>query len=137
MTPDSVVLGVLTMQLTECKLHRLVMHAHMRHLRCCHGILVNHLYYQYRRPKDFKAGLASGAKSVGKGFLAGTVGLFAAPAVGAIQGGPLGFGKGLAAGGHLCSSYPLLWQHRQHPPFGRLALCYLLLVTYLMSSKIP
>lgn len=54
--------------------------------------------FSLRRPKDFKAGLASGAKSVAKGFLGGTVALFAAPAAGAVQEGPIGFGKGLAAG---------------------------------------
>jgi len=54
--------------------------------------------FSLRRPKDAKAGLASGAKSVGKGFLAGAATLVAAPAVGALQEGALGFGKGLAAG---------------------------------------
>mmetsp|Transcript_19840 Transcript_19840/g.59945 ORF Transcript_19840/g.59945 Transcript_19840/m.59945 type:complete len:108 (+) Transcript_19840:374-697(+) len=54
--------------------------------------------FSLRRPKDAKAGLASGAKSVGKGFLAGAATLVAAPAVGALQEGALGFGKGLATG---------------------------------------
>lgn len=53
------------------------------------------------RPKDAKAGLASGAKSIGKGFLAGVVTLVAGPTAGALQEGPLGFGKGLAYGAPL------------------------------------
>lgn len=51
-----------------------------------------------RRPKDAKAGLASGLKSIGKGLLGGAVSLFAAPAVGAHQDGFVGFAKGAVAG---------------------------------------
>jgi curved DNA-binding protein CbpA len=54
--------------------------------------------FSLRKPKDAAAGLASGAKSVAKGVLAGTVGLIAAPAVGASQEGFVGFAKGAAAG---------------------------------------
>lgn len=54
--------------------------------------------FSLRKPRDAKAGLASGAKSVAKGVLAGAIGLFAAPAVGAHQEGFKGFAKGAAAG---------------------------------------
>lgn len=54
--------------------------------------------FSLRKPKDFRAGLASGAKSVAKGVLAGTIGLVAAPAIGAHQEGFKGFAKGAAAG---------------------------------------
>lgn len=64
--------------------------AHLRPHRAC-------------RPKDAKAGLASGAKSIGKGFLAGLVTLVAAPTAGALQEGSLGFGKGLAYGAPLAA----------------------------------
>ena len=50
------------------------------------------------RPKDAKAGLASGGKSILKGIAAGAAGLVAAPAIGAVQEGGLGFAKGLGAG---------------------------------------
>ncbi|KAL4451590.1 hypothetical protein ABPG75_007252 [Micractinium tetrahymenae] len=54
--------------------------------------------FSLRKPRDLKAGLASGAKSVAKGVLAGTIGLVAAPAIGAHQEGLAGFAKGAAAG---------------------------------------
>lgn len=54
--------------------------------------------FSLRKPKDFKAGLASGGKSVLKGVGAGVVGLFAAPALGAIEEGAIGFAKGLGTG---------------------------------------
>lgn len=54
--------------------------------------------FSLRKPRDAKAGLASGAKSVAKGVLAGAVGLVAAPAIGAHQEGLKGFAKGAAAG---------------------------------------
>ncbi|KIY92757.1 hypothetical protein MNEG_15207, partial [Monoraphidium neglectum] len=52
--------------------------------------------FSLRRPKDFKAGLSSGAKSFGKGLVGGIVGLIAAPVVGATQDGFVGFAKGVA-----------------------------------------
>jgi hypothetical protein len=55
--------------------------------------------FSLRRPKDFKAGLSSGAKSFGKGLVGGIVGLIAAPVVGATQDGFVGFAKGVATGG--------------------------------------
>ena len=54
--------------------------------------------FSLRKPRDAKAGFASGVKSVAKGVIAGTVGLIAAPAVGAHQEGFKGFAKGAAAG---------------------------------------
>lgn len=54
--------------------------------------------FSLRRPKDARAGLASGAKSLAKGVVFGAVGLFAAPTVGAAQEGVAGFAKGLGAG---------------------------------------
>ena len=55
--------------------------------------------FSLRRPRDFRAGLASGSKSLAKGVLGGAMGLVAAPVMGALQGGVLGFGKGVLAGG--------------------------------------
>ncbi len=55
-------------------------------------------FFSLRTPKDLKAGLASGLKSMGKGFLAGTVGLVAAPAIGVHEEGLKGFAKGVAGG---------------------------------------
>ncbi len=54
--------------------------------------------FSLRRPKDFKAGLSSGSKSIVKGIGAGVVGLVAAPVLGAHQQGFAGFAKGAAAG---------------------------------------
>lgn len=54
--------------------------------------------FSLRKPRDVKAGLASGAKSAAKGILAGAFGLIAAPAVGAHQEGLKGFAKGAVAG---------------------------------------
>lgn len=54
--------------------------------------------FSLRRPKDAKAGLASGVKSIGKGVVGGMVGLIAAPVVGATQDGFTGFAKGVATG---------------------------------------
>lgn len=54
--------------------------------------------FSLRRPKDLKAGLASGGKSIAKGLLAGTVSLVAAPALGAISDGWGGFAKGVGFG---------------------------------------
>ena len=58
--------------------------------------------FSLRKPKDAKAGLSSGAKSMGKGVLAGAVGLFAAPVMLAKEEGAKGFAKGVAIGS--CSS---------------------------------
>jgi hypothetical protein len=54
--------------------------------------------FSLRRPRDFGAGMASGAKSVVKGVISGAVGLVAAPTIGAHQDGLRGFAKGAAAG---------------------------------------
>ena len=54
--------------------------------------------FSLRKPRDFRAGLASGSKSLAKGVLGGALGLVAAPVMGAFQGGFLGFGKGVVAG---------------------------------------
>ncbi|KAK9826317.1 hypothetical protein WJX74_008417 [Apatococcus lobatus] len=54
--------------------------------------------FSLRRPKDVKAGLSSGGKSIVKGIGAGVVGLVAAPVLGAHQEGFVGFAKGTAAG---------------------------------------
>lgn len=54
--------------------------------------------FSLRKPKDIKAGLSSGGKSIVKGIGAGVVGLVAAPVLGAHQEGFLGFAKGTAAG---------------------------------------
>ena len=61
--------------------------------------------FSLRKPKDAKAGLSSGAKSMGKGVLAGAVGLFAAPVVLAKEEGAKGFAKGVALGS-CCVSIP-------------------------------
>lgn len=54
--------------------------------------------FSLKRPRDIRAGLASGGKSALKGIAAGTVGLFAAPVVGAYTDGFKGFGQGVCAG---------------------------------------
>lgn len=54
--------------------------------------------FSTRKPKDFKAGVSSGLKSMGKGFFAGAVGLVAAPIAGARSEGVKGCAKGVAAG---------------------------------------
>lgn len=54
--------------------------------------------FSLRKPRDVKAGLSSGLKSMGKGIVGGAVGLFAAPVVGASQEGFTGFAKGVATG---------------------------------------
>jgi hypothetical protein len=54
--------------------------------------------FSLRKPKDLRAGLASGGKSILKGVGAGIAGLFVAPAVGALEEGALGFAKGVGAG---------------------------------------
>jgi hypothetical protein len=58
--------------------------------------------FSLRRPKDIKAGLSSGLKSLGKGIVGGAVGLLAAPIVGAATDGLPGFAKGMAAGKVMC-----------------------------------
>lgn len=62
--------------------------------------------FSLRKPKDARAGLASGLKSVGKGVAGGLVGLVAAPVIGASQEGVLGFAKGLATGGPCAAVSP-------------------------------
>lgn len=54
--------------------------------------------FSLRRPKDAKAGLASGLKSIGKGIAGGVGGLIAAPTFGAVHDGVGGFAKGVVAG---------------------------------------
>mmetsp|Transcript_11892 Transcript_11892/g.25534 ORF Transcript_11892/g.25534 Transcript_11892/m.25534 type:complete len:570 (-) Transcript_11892:2455-4164(-) len=54
--------------------------------------------FSLRRPKDAKAGLSSGLKSMAKGVVGGVAGLIAAPAIGAQKEGVLGFAKGVATG---------------------------------------
>ena len=54
--------------------------------------------FSLRRPQNVMSGLSSGLQSTGKGVLAGTAALFAAPYVGAKTDGAAGFAKGLAAG---------------------------------------
>lgn len=56
------------------------------------------LLFSLKKPKDAKAGLASGVKSLARGVAAGAVGLVAAPVIGGITEGAAGVGKGLAAG---------------------------------------
>lgn len=56
------------------------------------------MLFSLRKPQHVGAGIVSAAKSVGKGVLAGAVGLVAAPAVGASQEGFKGFAKGAAVG---------------------------------------
>jgi len=55
-------------------------------------------FFSTKKPKDFRAGLASGGKSLLKGLAGGAAGLVAAPALGAATDGAAGFAKGLAAG---------------------------------------
>ncbi|EFJ53165.1 molecular chaperone [Volvox carteri f. nagariensis] len=54
--------------------------------------------FSLRRPRDARAGLASGLKSIAKGVLGGAAGLVAAPIVGARSEGLAGFAKGLTQG---------------------------------------
>mmetsp|Transcript_5480 Transcript_5480/g.15254 ORF Transcript_5480/g.15254 Transcript_5480/m.15254 type:complete len:513 (+) Transcript_5480:529-2067(+) len=54
--------------------------------------------FSLRKPKDAKAGIASGLKSMAKGCLAGVIGVFAGPAIGACKAGMKGFCCGMLAG---------------------------------------
>lgn len=54
--------------------------------------------FSLRKPRDIRAGLSSGSKSVVKGILAGTVSLVGAPVVGAVSSGWVGFAKGVGIG---------------------------------------
>lgn len=54
--------------------------------------------FSLRKPKDFKAGLASGGKSIIKGVGVGLASLVAAPAFGAFEEGAIGFAKGVGHG---------------------------------------
>ena len=56
------------------------------------------LLFSTRKPKDFRAGLSSGLKSVAKGIGTGMVALVAGPVIGAKQDGFTGFLKGTVAG---------------------------------------
>ena len=56
------------------------------------------LLFSLKKPKDAKAGLASGAKSLVRGVAAGAAGLIAAPVIGGMTEGVTGVGKGLATG---------------------------------------
>ena len=54
--------------------------------------------FSTRRPKDVSAGMASGAKTIMKGVVAGAIGLVAAPVMGAREEGVKGFVKGVGMG---------------------------------------
>ena len=54
--------------------------------------------FSTRRPRNLVAGVASGGKSLLKGFFGGAVGLVAAPIVGAKDNGLQGFVAGLGTG---------------------------------------
>eukprot|EP00051_Salpingoeca_urceolata_P001476 m.41278 g.41278 ORF g.41278 m.41278 type:complete len:334 (+) comp11444_c0_seq2:242-1243(+) len=54
--------------------------------------------FSLRRPRDARAGLSSGLKSIGKGVAGGVAALFAAPIAGAASDGAKGFFKGVGAG---------------------------------------
>ena len=54
--------------------------------------------FSLRRPRNVTAGASSGLKSIAKGVAMGAVGLVAAPAIGAKEGGAKGFVQGLGAG---------------------------------------
>ena len=54
--------------------------------------------FSTRRPKDVSAGVASGAKTIMKGVVAGAIGLVAAPVMGAREEGVKGFVKGVGMG---------------------------------------
>ena len=64
--------------------------------------------FSLKRPRDIKAGLASGGKSALKGIAAGTVGLLAAPVVGAYTDGLKGFGQGVCAGSNPTATLQLI-----------------------------
>jgi hypothetical protein len=66
-----------------------------------HGSVLGSIF-SLRKPKDFKAGLASGGKSILKGVGVGLAGLLVAPAMGALEEGPLGFAKGVGTGMLFC-----------------------------------
>lgn len=55
-------------------------------------------FFSLRRPRDLRAGMSSGGKSMLKGFLAGTLAVLAGPAVGVWQDGWKGLPKGVALG---------------------------------------
>lgn len=55
-------------------------------------------FFSLRKPKDARAGFASGMKSIAKGVLGGTASLVAAPAIYANQDGWRGLAKGVAVG---------------------------------------
>ena len=71
--------------------------------------------FSLRRPKDLKAGLSSGGKSIAKGVLAGVAGLVAAPIIGGVQDGAKGFALGLGAGAPRLPDRPPLLTCRGRP----------------------
>ena len=83
--------------------------------------------FSLRRPKDFKAGLSSGSKSLAKGVLGGAMSLIAAPVMGAFEGGLLGFGKGVLTGeasrAHVSCLVLLLHAHILVPECRRRCSC--------------
>jgi hypothetical protein len=54
--------------------------------------------FSLRNPKDIRAGVSSGLKSVAKGVIGGALSIVAAPALGAAEQGWAGFAKGVATG---------------------------------------
>lgn len=60
-------------------------------------------FFSLRKPKNAKAGLASGSKNFVKGVVAGAVNLVAAPVIGAQQEGLKGFAMGVGAGMWQCA----------------------------------
>eukprot|EP00798_Chlamydomonas_sp_ICE-L_P023567 gene23567-9091_t len=65
--------------------------------------------FSLRRPKDAKAGLSSGLKSIAKGVVGGLAGLVAAPTIGAHQDGAMGFAKGLATESFVQQNEGKIW----------------------------
>lgn len=66
-------------------------------------------FFSLRKPKNAKAGLASGSKNFVKGVVAGAVNLVAAPVIGAQQEGLKGFAMGVGAGACVAASWYLQW----------------------------
>lgn len=58
--------------------------------------------FSLRKPKDFKAGVASGTKNFFKGLFAGLIGVIANPAVGAYENGFKGLALGVVQGTKVC-----------------------------------
>ncbi len=77
-------------------------------------------FFSLRKPKNAKAGLASGSKNFVKGVVAGAVNLVAAPVIGAQQEGLKGFAKGVGAGVYRYTDCGYVEMHRlgTHVPAG-------------------